>query len=304
MFKIDDLKEVFELAATAGTFINELMKIKRNSKKANKDNAKLASSGNYAQLASSGDYAQLASSGYSAQLASSGNYAKLASSGYSAKLASSGNYAKLASSGDSAVIAAVGYWAVASAKKGSWITLCEYRINKDKKYYPYFVKSEYVDGAKIKENTLYGIYNKEFREIIEVDGIQSLLISKKNNLQKVVLNEDFVPSYIFTKDGVSAHGRTVKQAYRDWLYKTSPRDMSEYECLKLNDIRDLNFWAVCYRTITGACALGTENFIETFKDKIKPQMTLQEVINLTIGQYGHNTFINFFENTKDKKEKQ
>ena len=149
---------------------------------------------------------------------------------------------------------------------------------------------------------MYGIYNKEFREIIEVDGIQSLLISKKNNLQKVVLNEDFVPSYIFTKDGVSAHGRTVKQAYRDWLYKTSPRDMSEYECLKLNDIRDLNFWVVCYRTITGACALGTENFIETFKDKIKPQMTLQEVINLTIGQYGHNTFINFFKTQRIRRK--
>ena len=317
MFKIDDLKEVFELVATAGTFINELMKIKINSKEANKDNAKLASSGYSAQLASSGysaqlassgNYAKLASSGYSAQLASSGNYAQLASSGDSAQLASSGNYAQLASSGNYAqlassgnyaVIAAVGYLAVASAKKGSWITLCEYRINNENKYYPYFVKTEYVDGEKIKENTLYGLYNKEFREVIEVDGIQSLLISKKNNLQKVVLNEDFVPSYIFTKDGVSAHGRTVKQAYRDWIFKTSPRDMSEYEGLKLDDIRDLNFWAVCYRTITGACALGTENFIETFKNKIKPQMTLKEVINLTVGQYGHNTFINFFENTKD-----
>ena len=32
MFKVDDLKEVFELATTAGTFINELMKIKSNCK--------------------------------------------------------------------------------------------------------------------------------------------------------------------------------------------------------------------------------------------------------------------------------
>ena len=32
MFKVDDLKDVFELAATAGTFINELMKIKSNCK--------------------------------------------------------------------------------------------------------------------------------------------------------------------------------------------------------------------------------------------------------------------------------
>ena len=216
MFKVDDLKEVFELAATAGTFINELMKIKSNCKNTNKDNAKIKSSGNSAQLASSGDCA---------------------------------------------VVSAVGFWSVARAKKGSWITLCEYRINNEDRYYPYFVKTEYVDGEKIKEDTLYGLYNKEFREVIEVDGIQSLLISQRKHVQKVVIDREIKPSYIFTKDGVSAHGRTIKQAYRDWLFKTSPRDMSEYEGLKPEDVRDLNYWAVCYRTITGACALGTENFI-------------------------------------------
>ena len=309
MFKVDDLKEVFELAATAGTFINELMKIKSNCKNTNKDNAKIKSSGDYAQLASSGDYAKMASSGNAAQLASSGDYAKmassgnaaqLASSGYAAKMASSGNAAQLASSGDSAVVAAVGFWSVARAKKGSWITLCEYHVNNENRCYPYFVKTECVDGEKIKEDTLYGLYNKEFREVIEVDGIQSLLISQRKHVQKVVIDREIKPSYIFTKDGVSAHGRTVKQAYRDWLFKTSPRDMSEYEGLKPEDVRDLNYWAVCYRTITGACALGTENFIDTFKDSLKPQMTLQEVISVTAGQYGHNSFKEFFE--RDKHE--
>ena len=264
MFKVDDLKEVFELAATVSTFINKLMKIKSNCKDVNKDPAKISSSRDSANLASSGDHAQMASSG---------------------------NYAQLASSGDYAVVSAVGFWSVACAKKGSWITLCEYRVNNEDWYYPYFVKSEYVDGEKIKEDTLYG----EFREVIEVDGIQSLLISQRKHVQKVVIAKQMEPSYIFTKDGVSAHGRTVKRAYRDWLFKTSPRDMSEYEGLKLEDVRDLNYWAVCYRTITGACALGTENFIETFKDSLKLQMTLQEIISVTEGQYGHNRFKEFFE---------
>lgn len=255
MFKVDDLKEVFELAATAGTFINELMKSKSNCEDTNKDNAKIKSSGDSAQLASSGD---------------------------------------------DAVVAAVGFWSVARAKKGSWITLCEYRVNNENRCYPYFVKTEYVDGEKIKEDTLYGLYDKEFREVIEVDGVQSLLISQRKHVQKVVIDREIKPSYIFTKDGVSAHGRTVKQAYRDWLFKTSPRDMSEYECLKLEDVRDLNYWAVCYRTITGACALGTENFIETFKDSLNPQMTLQEVISVTEGQYGHNSFKEFFERKENE----
>ena len=286
MFKVDDLKEVFELAAASGSFINELMKIKSNCKDINKNNAKIRSSGYSAQVASSGDSAKVASSGDYAKVASSGDYAKVASSGY---------YAQVASSGDYAVVAAIGYWSVASAKKGSWITLCEYRINDDDKYYPYFVKTEYVDGERIKEDTLYGLYDKEFREVIEVDSIQSLLISQKKNIRKVVLNREIKPSYIFTKDGVSAHGKTIKSAYRDWLFKTSPRDMSEYEGLKLEDVRDLNYWVVCYRTITGACSLGTENFIENSKDKLKSKMSLSEVINVTEGQYGHNSFKEFFE---------
>ena len=289
---LDELKEVFELAATAGTFINELMKIKSNCKDINKDNAKIKSSGYAAQLASSGNSAQLASSGDSAQLASSGNFAKLASSGYAAQLASSGYAAQLASSGDYAVVAAVGFWSVARAKKGSWITLCEYRVNSEERYYPYFVKTEYVDGEKIKEDTLYGLYNKEFREVIEVDGIQSLLIAQRKHVQKVVIDREIKQSYIFTKDGVSAHGKSVKQAYRDWLFKQSDRDVSKYKNLNPDETHNVAFWYECYRTITGACALGTEHFIEQNKDK--KEATLREVIELTKGQYGHNTFVEFF----------
>ena len=298
---LDELKEVFELATGAGTFINELMKIKSNCKNTDKDNAKIKSSGDYAQLASSGDYAQLASSGDSAKLASSGDYAKLASSGDyaqlassgdSAQLASSGDYAQLASSGDYAVVAAIGFWSAARAKKGSWLTLAEYRADENNKRYPYFVKTEYIDGERIKEDTFYGIYNKEFREVIEVDGIKSLLVSTKENVQKVVLNGDLEPSYIFTKDGISAHGKSVKQAYRDWLFKQSDRDVSKYKNLNPDETHNVAFWYECYRTITGACALGTEHFIEQNKDK--KEATLREVIELTKGQYGHNTFVEFF----------
>ena len=146
------------------------------------DYAQLASSGDYAQLASSGYSAKLASSGYSAQLASSGDYAQLASSGYSAKLASSGysaelassgDYAQLASSGDSAklassgsyaVVMAAGYNSQAKAKKGSWITLAEWdRL--DGNWTPVCVKTEQVDGERIKEDTWYKLINGQFTEI-------------------------------------------------------------------------------------------------------------------------------------------
>ena len=126
--------------------------------------AKLASSGYYAQLASSGYYAKLASSGYSAKLASSGDYAKLASSGDYAKLASSGDYAQLASSGDYAVVMAAGYNSQAKAKKGSWITLAEWD-SLDGNLTPVCVKTEQVDGERIKEDTWYKLINGQFTEI-------------------------------------------------------------------------------------------------------------------------------------------
>ena len=102
----------------------------------------------------SGDYAELASSGYSAELASSGDYAQLASSGDSAKLASSGSYA---------VVMAAGYNSQAKAKKGSWITLAEWdRL--DGNWTPVCVKTEQVDGERIKEDTWYKLINGQFTE--------------------------------------------------------------------------------------------------------------------------------------------
>ena len=116
-------------------------------------NAKLASSGYGAQLASSGDGAQLASSGYGAKLASSGDGAKLASSGYGAKLEATGK--------DSAV-AGIGYENCASGAVGSWITLAEWEYLGCGKYKLLCVKTEQVDGKRIKAAVLYKLVKGEF----------------------------------------------------------------------------------------------------------------------------------------------
>lgn len=102
-------------------------------------------------------------------------------------------------------------------------------------------------------------------------------------------------AYIFTKNGVSAHDDTVRQAYLDWLYKTSDRDVSQYTGLQLDEVKPLDYGVIAYRTITGACSFGTNEFLENNKDKYKAQMTLQEVFTATEGQYGSQTFKEFFE---------
>ena len=147
------------------------------------NSAKIGSSGDYAQIGSSGDYAQIGSSGnsakigssgysakigssgYSAKIGSSGNSAKIGSSGYSAKIGSSGDYAQINSSGLDSVICCAGHNSKVKAKKGSWITLAEWEYSNEKeRYIPKCVKTEFVDGERIKEDTFYRLENGEFKE--------------------------------------------------------------------------------------------------------------------------------------------
>lgn len=94
------------------------------------------------------------------------------SSGDSAQIGSSGDYAKITSEGKNSVVMAAGFDSMAKAKIGSWITLAEWvRVNDDDKtiWKPKCVKTEYVDGEKIKEDTFYKLIDGEFKEVKEND---------------------------------------------------------------------------------------------------------------------------------------
>ena len=122
--------------------------------------AQLAASGDRAKLAASGYGAQLAASGCGAQLAASGCGAKLAASGYGAQLAASGCGAQLAASGEHSIVCAIGINSTAKASLGSWITLAEFDIRGNVE----LVRTEQVDGEKIKADTFYRLQNGEFVE--------------------------------------------------------------------------------------------------------------------------------------------
>ena len=115
---------------------------------------------------SSGYGAKIGSSGYDAQIVSSCKGAKIGSSGYGAKIGSSGYGAKIDSTGEGCVIMCAGINSVAKASKGSWITLSEWSYSdKKKRYIPVCVKTEFVDGEKIKADTYYKLAGGVFKEI-------------------------------------------------------------------------------------------------------------------------------------------
>ena len=146
----------------------------------------------------------------------------------------------------------------------------------------YIKYRNYIESKLVWQNGKYRV----------VDGIFCEVIKQHKNIIEVKIQNK--KAYIFTKNGVNAHGKTIKQAYRDWLFKTSGRDVKQYEDLTLTTEKDLNYWVVCYRTITGACSFGTENYLDNNEEKYKDKMTLKEVFKATEGQYGHNTFVKFF----------
>ena len=96
----------------------------------------------------------------------SGDSAKIGSSGDSAKIGSSGYSAQIDSTGEDSVVMCAGNKSRAKAKVGSWITLAEWEWNDEKnRYVPVCVKTEYVDGDRIKADTWYQLKDGEFIEV-------------------------------------------------------------------------------------------------------------------------------------------
>ena len=78
-------------------------------------------------------------------------------SGDSAQINSTGKYAVICCAGDNSMV---------KAKIGSWITLAEWDYSEEKKCpVPVCVKTEYVDGKRIKADTWYNLVNGEFKEV-------------------------------------------------------------------------------------------------------------------------------------------
>lgn len=172
---IEWLKDITSLSqAKTGTFLSDNGE-KRKQIGSSDDFAQIGSIGDYAKIGSSGcsvmigssgNVAQIGSLGDFAQIGSSGDFAKIGSFGDFAQISSSGKFAKIDSTGSDSVIMCAGCQSKAKAKTGSWITLSEWVYSEEKhRYVPVCVKTEFVDGKKIKADTYYTLMNGEFCEV-------------------------------------------------------------------------------------------------------------------------------------------
>ncbi len=133
-------------------------------------------------------------------------------------------------------------------------------------------------------------------DYIKVDGIFTKIISERGKVMRVQRIARKEIEYLVTDgDGKWAHGATLKEAKESLIYKITSRDTSKYKEWTLDTTITHAEAIEAYRTITGACAFGTRHFCETILgDKKKEKYTIAEVIELTKGQYGADSFESFF----------
>ncbi|MCK9544675.1 MAG: hypothetical protein M0R03_21855 [Novosphingobium sp.] len=132
---------------------------------------------------------------------------------------------------------------------------------------------------------------------IKADSIFTEVVSHKGNVWKVKgLNKDKIFYLITDGNNNYAHGDTLKEAKADLIFKTTNRNKEDYEDLTLDSELSYEEAIICYRVITGACSFGTKEFIENRLPKKKETYTIAEIIELTKGEYGNNTFEEFFIN--------
>ena len=131
-----------------------------NVRVASADKAEIYSDGGYSGLYASGTESKIASIGDNTNICIDSIYGYINSSGDNTRIMSAENLSTIESTGEKAVIMSAGHNTRARAKIGSWIVLTEYDNNREVKC----IKAEYVDGERIKEDTLYALINGEFVE--------------------------------------------------------------------------------------------------------------------------------------------
>jgi hypothetical protein len=129
---------------------------------------------------------------------------------------------------------------------------------------------------------------------IWADNILARVISQRGNVWRVTIVGQSTPSYLVTDGKHFAHGKTLKDAKADLVYKVTDRKPEQYKGLNLNSALDFAEAVACYRCVTGACAMGVKHFVDSTGQRTE-KVKVKDIIKMTVGQFGHERFKAFFQ---------
>ena len=128
------------------------------------------------------------------------------------------------------------------------------------------------------------------------DEILQTIVSKKTagpliiyKTKKIAKNEI---NFVVYDGKYYSHGETLEQAKNDLIFKRTSQDTSKFKEWKLTDKKPLSELIEAYRSITGACSIGTKDFCSN-RD-LKDEYTIAEAIKITAGAYNSDKFALFF----------
>jgi len=143
------------------------------------------------------------------------------------------------------------------------------------------------------------LYPGGFDNFTILDGIGCVVLSSKQANGVTVLScrdstirdQKIVGDkfYVAQSGGYNAHGNTVAMAVQELAFKTGERDVGQYRNMPLDTQKTPQEWAIVYRTVTGACRFGTEDFMKR-KGALKKSYTLADILQETDGAYGYEQF--------------
>jgi hypothetical protein len=128
------------------------------------------------------------------------------------------------------------------------------------------------------------------------DGILARIISRRGNVSRVVICGKTKVSYLVTDGEVWSHGATLSEARDSLIFKIGKRDPSKFKAWSMDRVVSKRDAIRAYRTITGACEGGVRGWME--QHKVPEKMTVKNIISLTAGAYGADTFKKFFAQAK------
>jgi hypothetical protein len=118
------------------------------------------------------------------------------------------------------------------------------------------------------------------------DGILAWVISSRGKIKKVRIAGKKSESYLISdENGNSAHGKTIKEAREDLVYKVIAKFDDELPRKATG-----KEWVGIYRAVTGACGAGVRNFVEQTGKSLDDEYTAKQIAKLVSGQYGAEKF--------------
>lgn len=87
------------------------------------------------------------------------------------------------------------------------------------------------------------------------------------------------------RNGNFSHGKTIKQARKDLVYKTIAK--FDGTLPKKAAVKE---WIGIYRVVTGACSVGVQMFVEKNSYDLEKIMTAKEVAEAIGNSYGATKF--------------